>query len=114
MAPASTAKTTKTTKPKSRITKSAPSKARASKSKAHKFSIVAEAAQNVSIARSFNEWTPQALKRGAKGVWSVSLPLAPGTYEYKFVVDSEWLVDPANPERTASPFGGFNSVCTIL
>jgi len=112
MAPDSTAKTKKTAKPNARSTSSAPSQAR-TKGRTHKFSIVAEAAQNVSIAGSFNEWTPQALKRGAKGIWSVTLPLSSGTHEYKFVVDSEWREDPANPERTASPFGGFNSVCTI-
>lgn len=113
MAPDGTAKTAKAMKPKGRTTKSAPSKGSAGKGRAYKFSIVAEAAQGVSLAGSFNGWTPQALKRSAKGIWTVSLELPQGTHEYKFVVDSEWIEDPANAERTASPFGGFNSVCTI-
>jgi len=81
--------------------------------KAHKFTIDAPVALDVSIAGSFNDWMPQALKRNTKGVWSISVPVSPGTYEYKFVVDSEWLEDPLSADRVPSPFGGFNSVCVV-
>jgi len=83
------------------------------KRKGHKFSIHAPDAHAVSVAGSFNNWALQALKCNTKGVWSVSIAVPPGTYEYRFVVDSEWLEDPVNPEKAPSPFGGFNSVCTV-
>jgi len=47
------------------------------------------------------------------GVYEVTLPLAPGTYQYKFVVDGNWLQDPKNPEGTDDGFGGQNSVLTV-
>jgi 1,4-alpha-glucan branching enzyme len=81
--------------------------------KSRKFSIEAPLAQSVAIAGSFNDWTPQAMKRSAKGAWSISVSLTPGSYQYKFVVDEEWLEDPACEEKAPSPFGGFNSVCSI-
>lgn len=34
------------------------------------------------------------------GSWTITAPLPPGTYGYKFLVNgSEWLFDPNNPER---------------
>jgi len=83
------------------------------KAKSHKFKIDAPVAHDVSIAGSFNDWTPQALKCNAKGIWSIAVTLPPGTYEYKFVVDSEWLEDPLSADRVPSPYGGFNSVCVV-
>ena len=39
--------------------------------------------------------------------------LQPGEYEYKFVVDGQWVADPDNPRQKADPFGGFNSLVAI-
>src|SRR5438034_855073 len=52
------------------------------------FKISAPEAQEVYLSGSFNEWsyTTTALKRDATGVWKTQLSLAPGTYEYRFVV----------------------------
>jgi 1,4-alpha-glucan branching enzyme len=101
-----------TAPPRARASGSAASGTRTRK-KTHKFSIDAPVAHHVSVAGSFNDWTPQALKRNTKGVWGISVPLSPGTYEYKFVVDGDWLEDPLSADRAPSPFGGFNSVCTV-
>jgi 1,4-alpha-glucan branching enzyme len=84
-----------------------------SKTKKHKFSFNAPNARETAIAGSFNNWIPQTMKRSAKGIWTISLHLPPGIHEYRFVVDSEWTEDPINPERAPSPFGGFNSICTV-
>jgi len=44
------------------------------------------------------------------GYWDVKLKLAPGSYEYKYVVDGKmWIEDPNVPD----PYGGRNSVVTI-
>ena len=38
------------------------------------------------------------------------LALPPGTYEYRLVVDGEWIADPSAKETVPNPFGGVNSV----
>ncbi len=38
--------------------------------------------------------------QNAAGAWSLTIPLAPGSYGYKFLVNgSNWLFDPENPNR---------------
>jgi len=39
--------------------------------------------------------------------------LAPGSYEYKFVVNGEWTVDPANPSFVVNALGTLNSVIEV-
>ena len=67
-------------------------------------------AKKVYLAGSFNEWQPKQLlmQRTATG-WEFPLYLAEGTHTYKFVIDGDWIVDPANPERYPNEFSDFNS-----
>jgi 1,4-alpha-glucan branching enzyme len=79
------------------------------------FTLAAPDGRNVSIAGTFNNWEPQAMTKGPDGRWRITLRLAPGTYEYKFLVDTEWRDDPNNPpRRTANEQGAFNSICQVL
>lgn len=39
--------------------------------------------------------------------------LAPGAYEYRFVVDGEWVTDPRSKETVANPFGGHNTILRV-
>jgi hypothetical protein len=58
-------------------------------------------AGSVNLAGQFNNWSMNAnpLVMDQDGTWRVVLKLAPGTYEYKFVVNgSEWVADPDNPK----------------
>ncbi|MBK7187384.1 MAG: hypothetical protein IPH86_01470 [bacterium] len=78
------------------------------------FSHAAPGAGKVCLAGEFNGWSDAAnplVNDG--GNWSLTLELAPGTYQYKFVVDGNWKQDPANPEAAADGFGGNNSVITV-
>lgn len=79
------------------------------------FRLSRPSARSVAVAGTFNTWNPSAsaLRRGPDGVWSVSLTLAPGQYEYRFVVDGEWISDPAASETAPNPFGGVNSVILV-
>jgi len=53
---------------------------------------------HVEIAGSFNDWKPQKMKKSADGVWSVSLTLPVGEYQYKYVFDGiSWEVDSNAP-----------------
>ncbi|HET8655157.1 MAG TPA: glycogen-binding domain-containing protein [Longimicrobiaceae bacterium] len=74
------------------------------------FRLDAAQAHSVSLAGSFSAWRPSVeLHQVADGVWSASVPLTPGVYDYLFLVDgSRWVPDPAAPS-VADDFGGTNS-----
>ena len=62
-------------------------------------------AREVFLAGSFNDWNASGTSMtNVDGVWSVTMPLDPGEYEYKFVVDGQWVADPDNP-TTVGEFG---------
>ena len=49
------------------------------------------------LAGSFNGWSREAtpMTDNGQGVWSVTLTLDEGMYQYKFVADGEkWITDP--------------------
>ena len=70
---------------------------------------VAPNAQEVYVGGTFNGWDPgqTPMRKGADGTWRVSLRLPPGSYEYKFVVDGEWVCEPGvdefDPKLAGSP-----------
>lgn len=72
-------------------------------------------AHRVCVVGSFNNWQVAAtpLTPASGGVWSGELKLAPGRYEYLFVIDGSWLPDPTAREAVQNPFGGFNSVMRV-
>ena len=73
----------------------------------------ARPAKKVLLAASFNEWKPVVCRRQKDGSYSVTVSLRPGTYEYKFIVDEEWVVDPDNPTWAMNVYGTFNSVANV-
>jgi 1,4-alpha-glucan branching enzyme len=79
------------------------------------FELTAPDAAAVSVAGVFNAWDPNAnpLAKGADGIFRATVAIAPGSYEYKFVVDGTWMEDPANPDAVPDPYGGKNSVLTV-
>jgi hypothetical protein len=75
---------------------------------------------SIHVAGSFNGWPATV----AAGGWAMTLvagsdsyivkrPLANGAHQYKFVIDGQWVLDDANPERASDGFGGNNSVLTV-
>lgn len=74
-----------------------------------------DGAQRVCVAGTFNNWTPQRmpLHRNQDGEWEITLSLAPGDYEYRFVADDEWIDDPLACQHAANPFGGVNAVLHV-
>lgn len=61
--------------------------------------LYAPQAQQVSLVGDFNQWREnvEPLERGSDGVWRLDRELlVPGWHQYAFVVDGEWLPDPAN------------------
>ena len=79
------------------------------------FTLEAPEVTEVYLAGSFNDWDPQAepLEKDEGGLWTTSLALDPGEYEYLFVVDGEWWEDPACEESVPNPHGTYNSVLKV-
>ena len=80
------------------------------------FSIHADKGKAVYIAGEFNKWNPTAKKMAYKaksGIYTATLKLAAGTYQYKFVIDGTWCADPENVNAVANDQGTFNSVITV-
>ena len=80
-----------------------------------RFDLVNTAARTVCIAGTFNDWHPSVTEMIplGEGRWAKELTLVPGSYEYLFVVDGQWMTDPAANESVANPFGGRNSVLRV-
>ena len=77
------------------------------------FNLEAPQAQEVCVAGSFNGWAPLPLRRNKVGIWSETVVLEPGEYEYRFVVDGVWWDDPANLMRRLNEFGTENCVVCV-
>ncbi|HYG81923.1 MAG TPA: serine hydrolase, partial [Pyrinomonadaceae bacterium] len=68
-------------------------------------------AKIVALAGTFNNWNQsQTLCAQEAGEWVCRVDLKPGKYTYKFVIDGNWITDPANPERENDGQGNINSV----
>jgi 1,4-alpha-glucan branching enzyme len=71
-------------------------------------------AKNVYLAGTFNEWDPAQKKmtRSKDGTFKAKMKLLPGKYEYKFIVDGQWIDDP-EAAKAVNEFGSTNSVVEI-
>jgi len=79
-----------------------------------KFSIAADKGSKVFVAGSFNNWDGEKDKlTEKKGVFSKSILLQPGRYEYKFVVNGIWTVDPDCADWVPNGHGSLNSVVEV-
>lgn len=81
------------------------------------FKIHAPKAQSVFVTGSFNKWhsVEYRLEKKEGGNWEVNIQIAPGRYEYKFIVDSTWTHDVTNPIKVPvmAPYSGYNSVLEV-
>lgn len=78
--------------------------------------LVQPDARSVSVAGDFNGWNPAQtkLERADGGVWTVTIPLKPGRYEYMFVVNGkQWIADPLAAEDAGDGFGSHNAVLDV-
>ena len=70
---------------------------------------------SVAVAGTFNDWDPSRnpMRKDGTGTWKATLTLPPGTHEYRFVVDGDWISDPTATETVDNPFGQTNSVIRV-
>lgn len=80
-----------------------------------RFVLQMPGAKHVSIAGDFNQWDPHAtpMVRNGEAEFVADVPLPPGRYQYRFVVDGQWRRDPHNARVASNPFGDYNSVLEI-
>ncbi|MDH3215693.1 MAG: glycogen-binding domain-containing protein [Candidatus Krumholzibacteria bacterium] len=74
-------------------------------------------ATKVYVVGDFNNWSVRSdpmIDKNGDGEWTLLYTLAPGVYQYKFVVDGvKWIPDPSNNETVPDGFDGVNSVLRI-
>jgi hypothetical protein len=73
-------------------------------------------ARSVSVAGDFNGWNPAQtpLERSDGGMWTATIPLKPGRYQYMFVIDGkQWIADPLAAEEATDGFGAQNAVLDV-
>ena len=72
--------------------------------------------QQVGIVGDFNGWDPAVtfMKHDEQlGVWQACIPVKPGRYHYRLVVDGLWVKDPYNNRVETNPLGELNSVVEV-
>jgi len=76
------------------------------------FSYFNPDAREVYLTGDFTNWSPTVIpmQKQSDGTWLAKIDLESGEYEYKYVVDGNWLADPLNPV-TRGDFG--NSLIEI-
>ena len=70
----------------------------------------------VQIAGDFNDWIPEDLNlnhNGKGSIWQKTILLSNGDYQYKYLVDGNWIPDPENMGMVDDPFGNKNSVISV-
>jgi len=71
--------------------------------------------ETVTVAGTFNNWDPfmYELREYPAGVYSITIPLPPGTYQYVFFHRGERYADPNNSQRIFSKDGRIASEIVI-
>jgi Carbohydrate-binding module 48 (Isoamylase N-terminal domain) len=85
--------------------------------RAVQFVVVAPSAGNVTLVGDFNDWSSTATpmhRASVGGLWSVTVPLPAGRYQYAFVINGrEWRADPGAPAAPVDDFGAPNSIVAV-
>jgi len=79
------------------------------------FTFKAEPGRTVTVGGNFNSWDPfmYELKEGPEGVYSLTVPLPPGNYQYVFFYQGKRYTDPNNPRRIYARDGSAASEITV-
>jgi AMP-activated protein kinase-like protein len=86
------------------------------------FRCVAQEAQSVCLAGTFNNWDPASMpmRQMEAGDWLVVIQLPPGRHQYKYVGNGIWCCVPgvddgcySGEDAVANAFGTHNRVITV-
>ena len=75
------------------------------------FVVPALDAESVAVVGDFNAWEATPLSDDNQdGIWTASIPLDPGRYEYAFVIDGRWWGQDPLADEYVRTFGQYSSV----
>jgi len=79
------------------------------------FKIEVADAKEVYLLGDFNRWNPKKhpMKREGQNKWVASVSLPEGRFQYKFLVDGQWVGDPLNDQVCSNCFGTHNNVFNV-
>jgi len=80
------------------------------------FKLKSPESKSVFLTGDFNSWNTKSipLKKNKNGVWSTSINLCSGRFEYKYIIDGQWHEDPHNALKSQNALGSINSVIKII
>lgn len=67
-------------------------------------------AKKVEVAGDFNDWEPTKMQKQKDGSYVRNVETGAGIFQYKFIVDGQWMLDPDNSVSALNPYGSLNSV----
>ncbi|MBN2746786.1 MAG: glycogen-binding domain-containing protein [Bacteroidales bacterium] len=71
-------------------------------------------AKSVIVTGSFNNWIQHGYQmEKTKTGWKLDLFLPPGKTSYRFIIDGQWIHDPANQNYEKNEFDSYNSILWI-
>jgi chromosome partitioning protein len=80
------------------------------------FALESSQSNDVRVTGEFTNWSREGLtmeKDTADGLWKVVVDIAPGEYEYRFIIDGVWIRDPNNKDYVRNEFGQENSLLIV-
>jgi 5'-AMP-activated protein kinase regulatory beta subunit len=80
------------------------------------FVCKAEPGSEVYLAGDFNDWDPEKRRlfdKEGDGRFTTTMLLPAGTYEYKFIINGQWSIDPECEEWVPNKMGSLNSIVRI-
>jgi hypothetical protein len=79
------------------------------------FTFTADPGETVTVGGTFNNWDPfmYELQEGPAGIYSINIPLPPGTYQYVFFYRGQRYTDQNNPQRVYAKDRSAASVITV-
>lgn len=73
-----------------------------------------EKTKRVVLSGSFNDWDESNVRLTKNGnLWSIPVFIRNGSYEYKFIVDGNWISDPENKMVVKNEHGDYNSFIAL-
>lgn len=81
-----------------------------------KFELAEARRRKVFVAGTFNRWDPGKHRlryNDETRKFALSVLLSPGRYEYKFIVDGIWCIDPECDQWTPNHHGSINSILEV-
>jgi glycosidase len=70
----------------------------------------------VNLFGSFNGWDRKEFPMSDKdspGIYKITIPVEPGSYQYKFFVDGQEITDHSNSDSVSNGMGSYNSIISV-